>query len=225
MFAIISDVALIAVFAITFFVCYKKGLISSVSHLLSLIGGFLFARMFSFVLEGVLQRRIFDPLLEDSVQATLENALESAEAGASAAMEALLSAANEITATFSSLGLALPDLQIPSGMTDVEALAKTMATEISSPIAAWLSELCAYIILFFVGYIVLRIVFSLLNLLAKLPILKTVNRFLGAVMGLALAVLYTFVGAQVLRVVYGILLANGTITAGEGLGYILTWLS
>ena len=224
MFGTISDIILIAIFAITFFACYKKGLIASVSHLLSLIGGIIFARMFSFVLDGFLYRRVFEPLLHDTVKATLSGALESAEAGANAAMDAVLASANEIVAKFSSLGLSLPEIARPEGIADADALTQSVAAEIAAPIATWLSEMCAYIVLFFVGYIILRIVFSLLNLLAKLPIIKSVNRLLGAVVGLLLAALYTFIGAQVLRFVYGILLANGTLAAGEGLGYILTWL-
>ena len=224
MFGTISDIILITIFAITFFVCYKKGLIASVSHLLSLVGGIIFARIFSFVLDGFLYRRIFEPLLQDTVKATLSGALESAEAGANAAMDAVLASANEIVAKFSALGLSLPEIARPEGIADSDALTQSVAAEIAAPIATWLAEMCAYIILFFVGYIILRIIFLLLNLLAKLPVIKSVNRFLGAVVGLLLAALYTFIGAQVLRFVYGILLANGTLASSEGLGYILTWL-
>lgn len=224
MFSIISDVVLIAIFVITFIVCCKKGLIASVARLLSLVGAIVFARMFSFVLESVLLRRVFGPFLHETVHGALSGAVESTETGVSAAMESVLAAAEEITGTFSALGLSLPSVTIPEGVMDANALTQSLTEAIASPIAAWLSGLCAYIILFFVGYLILRLLFSLLNLLAKLPFLKSVNHFLGAVMGLVLAALYTLIGAQVLRFVYGILLANGTLSIGDGLGYILTWL-
>lgn len=76
-----------------------------------------------------------------------------------------------------------------NGTIDIDAVCETIA----SPIATTISNALAFILCFIVAIILLKIVISIVDTIFKLPILNSVNRTAGLLLGLALAVIIIFV--------------------------------
>ena len=210
-YAMIVDLLLIGIFAITVYRSWKRGFVSAVAGLLSFIGAWIAAGMFSFVLDGFLQRNMFDPLVTDIVGSVITQAAENAASGVDSALDAVSASLESILAFTDTFSIPLPDDILPQlsagGIADSAALADLTA-QISEPIAAALSAWTAYIILFAVVYILLRIVFSVLNLTMRLPLLNTANKLLGVICGIVLGAGYTLIAARLLALILGILVTR-----------------
>lgn len=74
------------------------------------------------------------------------------------------------------------------------------AEQIADPTSEVLASAISFILIFIVAFIVLSIITSLLDLIFKLPILKSANMFLGFVFGAVEAVAVAFVLATILSV-------------------------
>lgn len=214
LYSISVDLILIAVFAYTVYRSYKRGFVDAVSGLLSLIGAFLAANMFGFVLEGLLYREVIAPLVTEAVGGALTDAAASVSTSLSDALAALGAQAERLTHTAQGLGIRIPlESVLPQSVADTAALGaltEEMTASASQPIAQALSHAAAFVILFVLSYLLLRIVFRALDLVMRLPILRTVNRAAGGLCGVLVGAGYAFLCAQLLSLVLGILVTDGT---------------
>lgn len=218
-YALAVDIVLIAVFALTVYRAWKRGFVDTVAGLLSVIGGILAARMFGFVLAGVLQRKVFDPLIGNIVKTVIENALQSAQMTAQTAADALTAAVTQALESIRSytdiVGIPL-DID-PNLLKDIspDALgtgaAEPLIVSIAEPIAETLALWSSYLLLFLVAYAILRFVLRILNVVTRLPLLHEANSLLGCVCGVLLGAAYAFLTARLLSVVLGILVTRGTL--------------
>ncbi len=232
-YALALDVILIAVFAFTVYRAWKRGFVDAVAGLLSAIGAVILSRMFGFVLAGFLQREIFDPLVGDIVANTIENAAAGAQTSAETAAEvvtaAITQALDGIRSYTDMIGIPINiDPALLSSITTdgfgVGAAAPLIA-DIAAPIAETLALWSAYLILFLIAYAILRLVFRVLNLVAKLPILHQTNSLLGCICGVLLGAAYAYLGARLASVVLGILVTRGTLPPQVLGGTVFGWLS
>ncbi len=218
----IAEGILLLIFCAAFINCWKRGLIRSLSRLLSLIGAWLCARNFYFVLDGILNRRCFLPLLRDYVRSALDSAAGQLDMAAEQVNLALVQAAAAIETRFSVLGLfrdTAPSVTLDN-MTTEEVLT-SFTTRIADPVAERLSEIAAFLVIFILAYFVFQIAFWLVGLVCQLPILHGVNHGLGGLFGVVLGLIDTFLAAQVISLIFHILCANGTLPPDTAAGPLL----
>ena len=215
LYAVTVDLILVAVFAITVYFGWKRGFVSAVSGILSLLGAWIISAMFGYLLFGVLQRNVFDPLVSDMIGNLIAGAMDAAESTADAAAQALASSLESIRSCTDIFGITVPldadslAQMVGGGFTDSAAGALT--ADIAAPISATLSEWTAHLLLFVSAYLILRLLFVVLNLVMKLPVLSGVNRMLGGLGGVILGIGYVFIASRLLAVILGILVTRGTL--------------
>lgn len=78
-----------------------------------------------------------------------------------------------------------------------EATVESICETIASPVASMLSNVLAFVICFVAAVLVLKIAVFIINAVFKLPLLKTVNRAAGLVLGILLAAVAAYVYASV----------------------------
>lgn len=70
-----------------------------------------------------------------------------------------------------------------------DVIADDLVATVATPLSSILSNLIAYVAVYFAALLLLWMVFKVLNGVFKLPVLKTINGLLGAVLGVVTAVL------------------------------------
>lgn len=222
------DLILIAVFALTVIRSYRRGFVDAVSGLLSVIGAFIAAKMFGFVLQDFLYRSVLNPLVTEAVAAALSDTAASVTTSIADTFAALSAQADRLAQTAANLGIQIPLTELlPDSIADaaaVSTLTEELTVSAAQPIAEKLSEGAAFVILFIAAYVVLRLVFGALDIVMRLPILGTINRTAGGLCGVLVGAAYAFLCAQLLSLVLGILVTNGTfppeIMDGTVFGYL-----
>ncbi len=218
-YALCVDVLLIAVFAWTVYRAWKRGLVDAAAGLLSVIGAVVVSRMFGFVLEGVLRRKLFDPLIGETVASVIQKALDTVHETAGSASDAITAAVTQaldgIRTYTDMLGIPLnidPDRLSGISPNSISGeAANALAADIAAPIAETLASWSAYLLLFLIAYAVLRFVFRIIDLVMRLPLLHEANSLLGCVCGILLGTAYAFLAARLAAVVLGILVTRGTL--------------
>ncbi len=222
----IVDGILLAIFVFTVFKSVKTGFVRSVSGILSLVCAAILAGRFSFLLDGILERRVFSPLVEGIVSENLQGVLASLDDTVSTAVSSVADAAKALADKAAAMGVPVGEIPAFDGAgTDLSAYADTLTAEIAAPIAERLADVSACLILFILFFIVIRLVLKLLEGIVKLPLLKEVNSVLGAVTGVILGVVFTWLSAQVLSLIFGVLCTNGTLPASVCEGYLFRLLT
>lgn len=177
-----------------------KGFIKSAMRFVSIILALILTSTFTPALASWLD----EAYMNSQVSAVVENALDSIVEMGSERLdfeevlndqpEALLSLAERFNIDISDIESyytgALDDL------TESDALA-ALSSEIAAPTSSTISTVCAAIIIFVGTMIVGAIVALILDLLCRLPVLKQLNRTLGALFGVANALLCAWIIANI----------------------------
>ncbi len=218
-YALTVDILLIAVFAWTVYRAWKRGFVDAVAGLLSVIGAVGVSRMFGYVLRDILKQKIFEPLIGETVAEAIEKAIagvgETAAEASDAVTAAITQALDGVLAYAEKIGIPWNvDSDLLSGVR-LEGIggeaADTIVDGVAGPIAEALASWSAYLILFIIAYAVLRLLFRIVNVVMKLPLLHEVNSLFGCVCGVLLGAAYAFVAARLASVVLGILVTRGTL--------------
>ena len=86
-----------------------------------------------------------------------------------------------------------------------EDIVSDVSLSIATPISEFISKIIAYILIFIVALIALSVLAFLLDKICKLPVLKTMNRFLGLLLGFVCAVINLIVISSLISVVLNII--------------------
>jgi uncharacterized membrane protein required for colicin V production len=207
--SMILDIIIIAIAAITVVASVKQGFVKSVAKIAT--AGLSFFVAYSFC--GRLGQFIYDRFLigsfTDNVSKTVNNLL--VKTGEQ----------YDIAKLFNDMPRAFVDLLSRFGI-DVNSIASQygditsgtsetvyeLSQNIASPIANVTAVAIAFVALFLASLLVFMLAFKLVDLLCKLPVLKTANRMLGGVVGIVLAVFYVWVFAAIAVVILGTLSAT-----------------
>jgi uncharacterized membrane protein required for colicin V production len=119
-------------------------------------------------------------------------------------------------------------IDISEAAADAEAaggnLLEQFASRIAEPAARFLGVLLAFVALYFLCRIFLRLLVSVVDMIFKLPGLRILNSLLGLVFGLLFAVLYSWLLVTALGYV-GDLLANGDVRFFAGFDIEKTYIA
>lgn len=192
-YPILLDIAILAIVILFLILGVHRGgiltLFSLVAVIVALLGGSFLSDLFSPMVSDAIQ-----PVLETSIQATIDTQIQSpGETGIDKALDALRDKGG--------LSQWAADWLEETRDTLDNAVQQNLAQVVSQAAAAVAGQL-ARGILFTVGFLVVLIVWNILahalDLVAKLPVLDSLNGALGGILGLIKGLLIVYIAAWVL---------------------------
>ncbi len=209
---IIADIITVAIIIISMIIGRKRGFIKTVSGILTVIIAFSLASFAAKETAPVISEKYISPYLSsaivDEVKQTPENTLD----------------LDELSNLFSNIGI--PEGIISSAVADVS---KTLTQNIAEPLTTMTNNISArltfgalFIIYFLILLLAVSLLFKLLNLISKLPVLNFTNRLLGLIFGLISGYLIIMVASFILNKT-GTLLTDGVISESIILKHIIKY--
>ncbi len=204
--SIILDVILITIFAAFIFTAAKKGFMLTLLELLAVI----VALAMSHQLSPVVAQATYDAVLEESLIKTVETQIDETLniSSTTAQAELLLESIPDFMVSFaSSAGVDLEEVktQISFEKFSSENLATELVEKIAQPIAVGALTVIFFLLLSAVLIFALKWLAKLLSKLFKLPLIGTVNKVLGGVLGACKGVLVIVFVCTFLELIF----ANG----------------
>lgn len=197
----IFDIFLVLVFVLVLVIDTKRGFVKAVWGFARAAASVILSLIFGGAL-GVLFYKIF---MLDAVTTTVYSTLEPliGLTNGSYDISAVFEGNEGFTALLARFGVTAESLQEKfGGITNAtQDTVREMAEHIAAPIADTLSTVLGFVVIFIVSMIALYIVGKVVDLLAKLPVIKTLNSFLGAVFGAASGFIYVWIICLVLGMI------------------------
>lgn len=206
-YGLILDIFFLAFAVLTIFIARKKGFVLTLLDFAS----FFLAVFLAIPVSGWLAEGVYNTFISQSVVTALESQLPSAASSAeiAAQVNAVLSDFPDfVTAYASSIGIDISEIsrRVSAAGASAGSLAQTVEANIVAPIVTAVCKAIIFVILLIIFVILLKIAARLINQFFKLPVLKTLNGTLGAVLG----VLKAAVGIVIICSVIGLI---GELTA------------
>ena len=220
------DVILVAITLAVIIGGIRRGFIRSVFKLCSTIAAVIVAVLFYKELSAYFYDAFFFEITSEYIGGLIGNIIgdisESLDVSAIAA-----ALPEQIRSTAELLGLNIEEI-ITNSITSESLVSADALTEgIAQSVATVVSNVTAFAALFFGSLIVLGLLGFILDKIAKLPVLKTANRFLGFVFGVVEAFVLCMIVAKIILAVcsaYGALNPEFTFTAVAENTYIAKFL-
>lgn len=192
--SLLFDVVIIAVCVLTIVMGAKKGFVKSLMNLGSNIASFFLASAFYRPLSVYIKDNWLQKALSDGIASTIKAISSSGSADHSVTYDLsklFQDMPDSFTQILNRYKMDYPDLQNIYGNSSdvVESTVDSLASAISSSVASMLSNIIAFALIFFASIIALSIVTWILDLIFKLPVLRTANSFFGLLFGLVCAAL------------------------------------
>lgn len=190
--SILLDVIAVLIMAAAFAIGRRRGAIKMVWH--------TFAWIISLVLAAGLaapfSNMVENTELVDNIKVSVEQRIESG-------IMDKTSAAQEITPESISSAAGIPRVLIPESLNvqgEVQKSAQAAAQTISNTVVGTCAKIVSGIILFVLIRIILTLLYFVLNIASRLPVITNVNHLLGGLMGFigALFVIYLILAAAAL---------------------------
>lgn len=195
----VIDALLVVLFVFCVWLGWKRGFIKTISGLIALVVAILLASLLS----GPIANAVYT----DAVHPTVLSALEEHIGGE------ILPTAEEADAALNNLPAFVAGLLenggITSGADVVDKLntvapganiAQTVADTVVTPIVLPMLQMLISVVLFLIAYIIASLALRMLDLVAKLPVLKQLNRLLGVAAGAVTGALWVVFAARILFV-------------------------
>ncbi len=204
------DAVVILIFLLCVAIGHKRGFIKTVTGIVA----FVAALAVSSLLSGPIAGLVYDKAVEPSIVETVDTKLEEVEG----------SATEKLYDAYESLPDMVKSLLAQTGVENVDDLAqKLMSMDTNVPVSEninavvepillpLIKAICS-LLLFFIVYIVAAILLKMLDIVAKLPLLKQVNKALGLVGGIVLGALWALLAVTVLQILAATGVAGDTVT-------------
>ena len=202
----ICDAAILVILLVFYLLGRKKGFILTLSGLAAFFVALLGARLLSQQLASMAADALapyFSSLIEQNVDASLmprlEQFLASAEGGN-----------NSLVSILEAIGLYEPfadSVRDLLSQQTAQAAADTVAT-----LAHAIAEVVASVLIFIVAFLLILLLWfalsRILNLTARLPVVRVLNRLLGGLLGLGQGILLLFFVTWILRLCGGVIPAD-----------------
>lgn len=204
--SIILDVILITILAAFIFTAAKKGFMLTLLELIAVIVALALSYQFSPVVAQAAYDNILEESLVETVEAQLDQTLNISSTTAQA--EVVLEAIPDFMASFaSSVGVDVEELVNAMGSYSFsyENLATELVGRVAQPIAVGALTVIFFLLISAVLIFALKWIAKLLSKLFKLPLIGTVNKVLGGVLGACKGVLVIVFVCTFLELIF----ANG----------------
>lgn len=177
MIPLIIDLILVAVFVGLCIAGSVKGFVKMIMRVFGKIGAFIVACLFSDRLAAVINERYFGPYFSGIFAKYADNIAKASDDKVAQVVEDLPAAFKTVAATLGYDTEALVnEIRMGEGVSGV-------VNSLASPIAEAASSAVSFTVLFFGILVVAWILTKILDAVAKLPVLKTLNRWLGFALG------------------------------------------
>ncbi len=191
------DIFLLAIMVWCIVYGNKHGFFKSVMNLASGIISLLVSYTFTPALSAFLKEKVFLGAISEGITDTFASAAKVTvdEAGEAVYDFAHMLENPQITDVAERYGIteeALTELVEGAGEASYGAIENISAT-VADSVAGTVSTACAFILIFIIATVVLKIFTSIIGGIFKLPVLKTMDRTLGTVFGVVAAVFFGWV--------------------------------
>lgn len=185
--AIILDILVVAVFALSIFLGWKRGFIKSMTGLLA----FAVAIGVALWLSAPIAQWVYDGTVEPAVSAALEGVQDDATQSVIASSDALLvdlpdGVRTLLTAAGIENGETLAGKLSPDS---TGSLAERLLTDVIEPVVVGAIRMIALLVLFLLTGFLVSLLLKVVDKVFKLPLLKGINRTLGIIPGIINGVL------------------------------------
>lgn len=217
------DLVVILIFLLCVAIGRKRGFIKMVSGILALAAALAVSSLFC----APVSEYVYDKAVEPAITKTVEAKLDEVKG----------TATEELDEVYESLPPIVKNLLAQTGVEDLSDLTATVPTGTNASIVDSVNEvirpvflplltaLCS-LLLFLITYIAASLILRMFDIVAKLPLLKQLNKTLGLVGGAVAGALWALVAVTVIQVLAALGVADGVITlqtVSETL--IVNWLS
>ncbi len=200
---IILDVILLTIFVAFVFTAAKKGFMLSLLELIAVIVALSLSYQFSPVVAQAAYDNIVEEKLVETVETEIDENLNISSSTTQAEM-VLESMPGFMVSFASSVGIELDEVKakITSETFSAENLATELVEKIAQPIVVAALTAISFLLLSAVLMFALKWVASLLSKIFKLPLLGTVNKALGGVLGACKGVMVIIFISTILKVLF-----------------------
>ncbi len=185
---LLLDLIVVAIIALTVYFAAKNGFVKTAVSAVSFILAIIVTAMFVSPLAEFLKETSVAETVETATEDAITDALVNTSLGVQGLLDGKSEKFNKLVAV---AGMDLDDLAdwYNSKTANSKKGEAALAARIAEPITDITATACAVLILFIGAQIVLIIVARVLNVVAKLPVLRTANKGLGIALGVVLALL------------------------------------
>ena len=177
-----------------------RGFFRSVMSLAGGIASFLAAYAYSPVLAQYLKEKFILGGITDSIDGTLRSLADPQKTGTFNLDKLAGDMPQSLTSILDRYNINTDSFVAKfSGLTNCDAdVVRGFAEDIATPTADIISSIIAFVLIFVGVWIVLALLTWILDLIFKLPVLKTANKVLGIIFGVVEGALFAVIGAYVL---------------------------
>lgn len=190
------DLAVIIVFVVYLMLGIKRGAVRTVVEFVGFFAALVVAAVFSEQIAGI----VFQSLVRPSVLKATENMLQNILAGSADPVAALNRQLPSFVTQFFDTSALQEQLEtaVNSGAADG---AKVLTDLAIGPVVTMLMQVIAAVVLFIAAMALIRMAAGAMDLIARLPVLKQLNKGLGAVCGAAKGLIIIFL---ISALIYGL---------------------
>lgn len=190
----IFDLALIAIVVLTILRSARRGFVKSVMNLVALVAAIVLANAYSPALARWYYDKCIITSVSEKIQAFVSGFIPSGRETADLSAVFADSTFLDIVERY---GGDVESLQASYGSLTEASAAKIeeLSVTIAQPVAETISRVLAYGTIFFGALVLLCVAGLVVDLIFKLPVLRTANKLLGIVFGVVCALLYAWLFA------------------------------
>ncbi len=196
--SLIIDLVFIGIILIFAFIGLSRGFIKEIVSLI----GVILALVVSFYLSRIFADFIFETFVKDTVVEKIsETIVSTAENSVNGVVDVI---PEYIVSAAKSMGFDITSSVNNNIASDIESTATSVSTsiveDVAGPLISGLISVVLFIILFIILKILIGLISKALNLVAKLPVIKSANKLLGFSVGLIRGVLTVVICCYVLTI-------------------------
>ena len=195
MVSFILDAILIIICIAVIATSIKRGFVRTILSIISSVASILLAVVFTPTVSNFFYDKFMLSAITSGISDTVRSLAGNGNSeGITQMFDTMPEALSDILSRYNVSDKTVSDMaeSAQNGLIDIDTVCETIA----SPIATTISNVLAFVICFIVALIVLKIVIAIVDTVFKLPILNSVNKGAGLILGLALAVVIIFVYSE-----------------------------
>lgn len=191
------DALLVILFAVCVWLGWKRGFIKTVSGLIALFAAVIVASTFSASIAHGVYANSVEPAVMTTLEEHISNEVLPSEEDLDAAIEKMPALVVTLLET-GDMGNGAAILERVETVDAGKSAARTITDHVVTPIVLPLLQMLCSVLLFLATYLIASILLRVLDLVAKLPLLKQLNSVLGLAAGALTGAVWAIFAARIL---------------------------
>lgn len=191
------DALLVILFAVCVWLGWKRGFIKTVSGLIALFAAVIVASTFSAPIAHGVYANSVEPAVMTTLEEHISNEVLPSEEDLDAAIEKMPALVVTLLET-GDMGSGAAILERVETVDAGKSAARTITDHVVTPIVLPLLQMLCSVVLFLLTYLIASILLRVLDLVAKLPLLKQLNSVLGLAAGALTGAVWAIFAARIL---------------------------